>query len=210
MYCSTGTSSRQKSFWMICWSAAILIFFCTLSLTAFIILLLIPLFEYIQKLYRIPAWNLALFPSVCLLTSILLSFYYGPSYGSTTFESRFSIPALVYQNYGLSLWGQEYGFVSNFTAWITGEQPLCVDNLYIHLFLCNGVIIALFVIIFLSHLLYLIGSWGNPLLVSSAIGVTLSGMMETIPIDVIVNFMLLYYFHLFAQPSSKSAQEVLD
>ena len=99
--------------------------------------------------------------------------------------------------------------MSIFTAWITGEQPLCVDNLYMHLFLCNGVIIALFVIIFLSHLLYLIGDWGNPLLVSSAIGITLSGMMEPIPIDVIVNFMLLYYFHLFAPPS-KSVQEVLD
>lgn len=200
---------QTKVIWMVCWSTAILIFFCTLNLTAIVVLLLVPLLEYIQKFYRFPAWSLALFPSVCLLTSILLSFYYGPSYGSTTFESRFSIPALVYQNYGLSLWGQEYGFVSFFSAWITGEQPLSVDNLYMHLFLCNGVFIALFVIFFLSHLLYLIGSRGNPLLISSAIGVTLSGMMETIPINVIVNFMLLYYFHLFAHPT-KSVQEVLD
>ena len=200
---------QTKVIWIACWSTAILIFFCTLSLTAIFIILLIPLFEYIQKYYRTPTWCLALFPSVCLLTSILLSFYYGPSYGLTTFESRFSIPALVFQNYGLSLFGQEYGFVSIFTAWVTGEQPLCVDNLYMHLFLCNGIIIALFVIIFLSHLLYLIGDRGNPLLVSSAIGVTLYGMMETISIDVIANFMLLYYFHLLSPPS-KSVQEVLD
>ena len=66
---------QTKVIWIVCWAAAILIFFCTLSLTPFIILLLIPLFEYIQKLYRIPAWSLALFPSVCLLVSILLSFF---------------------------------------------------------------------------------------------------------------------------------------
>ena len=200
---------QTKVIWMSCWATAILLFFCTLSLTSVIVLLLIPLFEYIQKLYRIPAWSLALFPSVCLLASILLSFYYGPSYGSTTFESRFSIPALVFQNYGLSLFGQKYGYVSFFSAWVTGEHPLCVDNLYMHLFLCNGIIIALLVIIFLSHLLYLIGNCGHPLLVSSAIGITISGMMETIPIDVITNFMLLYYFHLFA-PLSKSVHEVFD
>ncbi len=200
---------QTKVIWITCWSVAFLSFMLTLGLTSVIILLLIPIFYYFLKHYSIDARYLAFLPWFLLLASIILSCYYGSSYGETTFESRFSIPALVYQKNGLSLFGQEYGYVSFFASFVTGEHPLCVDNLYMHLVLCDGVIIALFVFIFLSHYLYKIGMCGHPLLISSAIGFTLSGIMENQPIDALLNFMLLYYFHLFA-PSYKSGQEVLD
>ena len=83
---------QTKVIWIVCWAAAILIFFCTLSLTPFIILLLIPLFEYIQKLYRIPAWCLALFPSVCLLTSITCSLTSLPSLKLLSFICLYFLP----------------------------------------------------------------------------------------------------------------------
>lgn len=199
---------QTKVIWITCWSVAFLVFKLTLGLTSVIILLLIPIIYYFLKHYSIDTRYLAFLPWFFLLTSIILSCYYGSTYGETTFESRFSIPALVYQKHGLSLFGQEYGYVTFFASFVTGEHPLCVDNLYMHLVLCDGVIIALFVFIFLSHYLYKIGKWGHPLLVSSAIGFTLSGMMENQPIDALLNFMLLYYFHCFT-PHSKTVQKFL-
>lgn len=200
---------QTKVIWITCWSVAILVFILTLGLTSVTVLLLIPVLYYILCHYRIPSWSLALLPLICLLASILLSCYYGPSYGETTFESRFSIPALVYQNHGLSLFGQEYGYVNATMSKLTGAHTLCVDNIFLHLVLCDGIVIALLVYGFLGHFLYKIYRSGNPLLISSAIGITLSGMMEEILLDTTVNFMLLYYFNCFT-PHSKTVSETID
>ena len=199
---------KTKVIWIICWSTALLICIITLSLTSAVILLLIPILYHFLNRYPIPTWSLILFPWVCLLTSIILSYYYGPSYGETTFESRFSIPALVYQNHGLSLFGQDYGYVSFQKAWRTGVHPLCVDNAFMHLVLCDGLVIALFVFVFLSHYLYKLGNMRHPLLVSSAVGLILSGLMENIALDAMSNFLLLYYFFQYTPPS-KPVQEEL-
>ncbi|MBR5068554.1 MAG: hypothetical protein IKX25_04065 [Bacteroidales bacterium] len=194
--------------WITCWTTACLVGLSTLCLTSIIILLLFPLFFYLLKHHHITSRSLALLPWLFLLASIILSCYYGPSYGETTFESRFSIPALVYQKHGLSLFGQDYGFVGFGKAWRTGLQPLSVDNIYLHLFLCNGVLIALFIFLFLSHYLYRIGKMEDPFLTSSAIGLTLAGLMENIPLDALTNFFLLYYFHHFT-PFPKQVQKGL-
>ena len=188
---------KTSVIWISCWASALLIVLLTWCLTSFVVLLLIPIFYFLLKRYSIPSWSLALLPWVFFVISILLSCYYGPSYGSTSFESRFSIPALVYQNHGLSLWGQDYGFVGWGRSWQTGEQSLSVDNVYMHLVLCDGVMIALFVFFFLSHFLYRVGNTKHPLLISCAIALTLSGMMEGLMLNAIFNFMLVYYFLLY-------------
>lgn len=187
-----------------CCVTASLVGILTLGISVIFILLLTPLLYYFLKRYPIPAGYLTLLPWGCLLLSIILSFYYGPSYGATTFESRFSIPAFVYQNHGLSLFGQEYGYVNFNQAWKTGVQSLCIDNVYMHLVLCDGVVVALIVLLFLSHYLYRIGQMERPLLTSSVIGLFLIGLMEYVTLDASFNFLLLYYFHHF-KPLSKSA-----
>ena len=193
--------------WITCWTTAIFVGILTLGFTSVFILLLIPVLYYCLKSNSIPSWCLALLPWCCLLVSILLSCYYGPSYGETTFESRFSIPALVYQNHGLSFFGQDYGYVSFQKAWRTGAHPLCVDNAFMHLVLCDGLVIALFVFIFLSHYLYKVGNLRHPLLVSSAVGLILSGLMENIALDAMSNFLLLYYFLQYTPPTKPVQEE---
>lgn len=188
---------KTSVIWISCWTSAFLIVLLTWCLTSFFVLLLIPIFYSLLKRYPIPSWSLVLLPWIFLVTSVLLSCYYDPSYGSTSFESRFSIPALVYQNHGLCLWGQDYGFVGLRQSWQTGEHSLCVDNVYMHLVLCDGVIIALFVFFFLNHYLYRVGNTKHPLLISCAIALTLSGMMEGLMLNAIFNFMLVYYFQLY-------------
>ena len=193
--------------WIICWVMAIFVWMCTLCMTSCFILLLVPILYYYLKYRPIPVQTLALLPWICLLTSIILSCYYNPSLGETTFESRFSIPALVYQNLGLSLFGQELANV-NLGTGQTGTQLICVDNAFMHLVLCDGVIIALLFLIFLSHFLYRVGKMEHPLLVSSVIGITLTGMMENILQDAMINFLLLYYFHQYTPLTKKSSNKV--
>jgi len=203
-----GNIKQTKIIWIVCWATALLIGILTLGISSAVILILIPIIYLCLKHYSFPAWILALLPWCFLLMSIALAYYYGPSYGENTFESRFSIPALVYQNHGLSLFGQEYGYVSFTQEWETGIRSLCVDNVYMHIVLCEGVMIALLVLLFLSHYFYRIGRMGQPLLTASAIGLGLFGLMEYITLDASFNFLLLYYFHQFT-PFSKPIQRRL-
>ena len=196
---------KTKTIWITCWAIALLIFSLTQGITSVSVLIIIPPLYLFLKHHPIPVWILAILPWCCLVLSIALAYYYGPSYGTTTFESRFSIPALVYQNHGLSLFGQEYGYVSFNKAWKTGVQPLCVDNVFMHIVLCEGVMIALSVLLFLSHYYYKIGNMRQPLLVSSSIGLCILGLMEYVTLDASFNFLLLYYFHHFT-PLSKLIQ----
>jgi hypothetical protein len=201
-------TNNTKTIWITCWAVALLICVFTLGITSVSVLLIIPPLYLFLKHHPIPALILALLPWCCLVISIALAFHYGPSYGTTTFESRFSIPALVYQKHGLSLFGQDYGYVSFTKAWRTGVQPLSIDNVFMHIVLCEGVLIALSVLLFLSHYYYKIGEMGKPLLVSSTIGLCILGLMEYVTLDASFNFLLLYYFHQFT-PLSKRIQKSL-
>lgn len=200
---------KTSVIWITCWATALFVGLLTLSMTSVVILLLAPVLYYFIKKQPVPAWSLTLLPWLFLLASIILSCYYGPSYGETTFESRFSISALVYQNHGLSLFGQEYGFTSFAKALKTGTHPLCIDNAYMHLVLCDGIVVALLVLVFFSHLFFKIGKNGQPLLITYAILIALSGMMEYAMLKTIINFLLLYYFHS-SPPPSTPVQEGLD
>lgn len=200
---------KTSGIWITCWTTALFVGILTLSMTSVVILLLAPVLYYFIKKHPVPAWSLTLLPWLFLLASIILSCYYGPSYGETTFESRFSIPALVYQDYGLSLFGQDYGFTSVAKALKTGTHPLCVDNAYMHLVLCDGIVVALLVNVFFSLLLYRIGKISQPLLIAFAILIALSGMMELVMLSSVFNFLLLYYFHSSPPPSS-TVQKVPD
>ena len=200
---------KTSVIWITCWATALFVGLLSLCMTSVVILLLAPLLYYFIKKHPVPAWSLTLFPWLFLLASIILSCYYGPSYGETTFESRFSISALVYQNHGLSLFGQDYGFTSFAKALKTGTHPLCLDNAYMHLVLCDGIVVALLVHVFLSLLLYRVGKIGQPLLIAYAILITLSGMMELVMLSSIINFLLLYYFYSSPPPSS-TVQVILN
>lgn len=163
----------------ICWPAAALTFLLTLSRTQVLLLVALPLLLLFLQKFRPKPWLLAALPFACLALSVLLAVHYGPGYGSDTFASRFSIPALVYEKFGLSPFGQD----CNLRGWFKGAFPymLPIDNGYLSLFLCRGLFPGIAALAVLTHLLYLIGKKGDALLTAIACCLTVLGMMEGIP-----------------------------
>lgn len=172
---------------------AVIICFCTWSLTSAMLLVAFPIIYFaLRKIQLSPYW-LACIPPLLLLLSCLLSFYYGPSEGETTFESRFSIPAMVYVDRGVSFFGQDCHLVSLQKTIYEGTKTLWIDNMYHYLILIHGIIPALLTILFFSHLLYRIGRFGSPLLQAAGVCLMFNALTETLPCGFLTDFALFYY-----------------
>ena len=180
--------------WAISWITAALIGWMTLSLTTVIILLFFPLLYYYFKYHSVPAIWLALSPLLLTLLSIGLSIYFGSSTGNTTFESRFSIPNLIYEKYGLSWLGQDCGIVSWWSAIRKGHEALYMNNLFLNLIIRYGVIIALITFVLYGHYLYRMVRMNNPIILAMVICLVVSGLMQMYSLYLALNFLLLYYF----------------
>ena len=185
---------RVAVIWAVCWSAAALTYLLTFCLTQALMLAALPVIYLLSRWTTLRPWLLAALPVLCLAVSTVLAGYYGPGYGSSTFESRFSIPALVYEQYGLSPFGQDVGL----RGWFKGVFPnnLALDNGYLYLFLCKGIVIGILAVSFFAHLLFLIGKKGDELLVSVACCIMISGMMEQYPFIINYSFLPLFYIPL--------------
>ena len=181
----------------VCWSAAALTFLLTLSRSQVLLLLVLPVLHLFLQKFRPKPWLLAALPFACLALSVLLAIHYGPGYGTNTFESRFSIPAMVYEKYGLSPFGQECGLRN----WFKGVYPyrLAIDNGYLAIFLCRGVFIGVAALAVMAHLLYLVGKKGDALLTAMTCCMTVLGMMEGIPFFVKFSFLPLLYVPLLEE-----------
>ena len=185
----------RKTLWVtiICWAAALVVGWMTLSTTSVIVLFLFPFVYYWLKHHTIPLLWLALLPCILTVISIGLSFYFGPSTGDTTFESRFSIPYLLFERHGLSWLGQDCGIVTWKKAFREGIEPLYINNLYLNLFLINGVIVAFLMLALYGLYLFRMGRLRNPLLLSMAICLALSGLMQLFPLNIMLDFLLMYF-----------------
>ena len=199
-YCALILKQERRTsvIWLVCLSVAAFVWFLTLSRTISISMAILPLLFVLLSKWRSHKFIAAL-PVACLLISLLLAAVYGPGYGSNTFESRFSIPALVYRQCGLSLFGQDCGL----EEWFHGEFPykLAIDNCFLNLFLCNGVVAGILAMAFITHLMLLIGKKGDPLLSAIACVVTVCGTMELLVLMISVNFLPLFYFTLIEESS---------
>lgn len=178
----------------VCWSAAALTFLVTLNRSMVLLLVLLPVLHLLLQKFPPKPWLLAALPFACLALSVLLAVHFGPGYGSNTFVSRFSIPAMVYEQYGLSPFGQ----YCHLRGWFNGEYPynLAIDNGYLALFLCRGVFIGIAVLVILAHLLYLVGKKGDAMLTAIVCCMTVLGVMEGIPFLVKFSFLPLLYVPL--------------
>lgn len=186
--------SQKTSFIiLISFAMSIITCLCTWSLTSAMLLVAFPILYIILKSIRISPLLLASIPFFLLLASCLLSLYYGPSEGRTTFESRFSIPAIIYNNLGVSLFGQDCHLVSLQKTFAEGTKTLWIDNMYHYLLLIHGIIPTILAISFFSHLLYRIGRNGAPLFQASAICILFNALTETLPIGFLTDFALFYY-----------------
>lgn len=201
-------SRRTATVWIVSGLAAALVAIFTLNRTFTLLMLALPVFYLLFERKKLKPWVLGLLPAACLVISIILAWCYGPGYGNDTFESRFSIPAMVYQKFGLSLFGQDCGL----DRWANGVWPyLNIDNGYLNLFICGGVVTGLVAMGFFTHLLYLIGRRGDALLSAVACGIAISGTMESLPFNIFDSFLPLLYMSLvdeFAPESRKAADAV--
>lgn len=194
---------------LVCLAATALTAVLTLNRTFTLLMLALPVFFLLFQRKTPKSCMLALVPTLCLAVSVLLAYGYGPGYGSNTFESRFSIAALIFQKFGLSLFGQNCGLA----GWFKGEWPynLDIDNGYLNLFICGGVVTGLVVMGFFTHLMYLIGRRGDALLSAVACCIAISGTMESVPFNMYYSFLPLLYMSLvdeFAPESRKAADAV--
>ncbi len=199
---------RTATVWIVSGLAAVLIAFLTLNRTFTLLMLALPVFYLLFERKKPEPWMLAVLPAVCLAISIILACIYGPGYGSDTFESRFSIPALVYKKCGLSLFGQDCGL----DRWANGVWPyLNIDNGYLNLFICGGVVTGLVALGFFTHFMYLVGKRQDGLLSAVACCIAISGTMESAPFNLFDSFLPLLYMSLadeFAPESRKAADAV--
>ena len=171
---------------------AVLSFVMTKRLSEPICLLLLPLvYLLFQQKPALMRW-LWLMPLACLLISVFLAWWYGPGYGSTTFESRFSIARMIFDRDGLTLFGQDCGLVGFRAAWKNNIPPLALDNSYLRLFLLNGMIIGSVVMAVWSFILFRIGRMKNSLLASFGVVVSIWAIMESVVFNVQDNLLLFY------------------
>ena len=206
----------RRCLWVsiICWISAIVVGWMTLSATSVIVLLIFPFVYYWLKHHTIPPLWLALFPFLLTLLSVGLSFYFGPSTGESTFASRFSIPYLLFEQHGLSWLGQDCGLVTWEKAFREGVEPIYINNLYLSLFVKNGVIVAFMILALYGLYLYRMGRLHNPLLLSMALCLAISGLMQLFPLNIMLDFLLLYFFQepfvrkRFAVPFAEDKKQV--
>lgn len=136
---------RERTLFLVCIAAAVGIYALTLSLTLCLVLALVPvLYLLVCRLKPHPVL-VAPLPWLALLLSLVLALCFGPGQGDITLESRFSIPYLIYNEYGLSWLGQNCHLK---------EAELALDNLYLRVFLVHGILPGLLLLTFLSALLY--------------------------------------------------------
>lgn len=188
----------------VCIVASVVVFFLTLRLTETLVLLIIPLlYAAFQKHQSLHRW-LPLLPVVLLLLSVALACFCSPETESSTFESRFSTARLAFERYGLSFFGQDCGLVNFNTAWKYHIPPFALDNGYMRLFLRNGVVMGVFVMVVWSFLFFRIGKMSQPLLSAFAVVVATVGLMEPWSFGAYYNFMWLFTLYGFEGFSAKT------
>ena len=196
--------------WLVCWCAAALVLFVSLTLTQVAVLLALPLFYLLLSRVKVPAGIVAALPAACLILSVILCYIYGPGYGNNTFESRFSIGALLYGKAGLSLLGQDCGL----KGWVIETFPyyLTLDNAYLRLFLCNGVLVGAMVLILMSQFLWQVAKRGDALTTAFAATMAVEAMMEAVPFVVDYCFLPLLFMHYFEKsaPAHRRGIEYLS
>lgn len=188
-----GDNKSIKLVFILCWGIGLLTWIITLCSTTSIILVFFPILYYRISKIRISSYVYASVPWVLLLISIVLMLAYGPSSGESTFESRFSMPAIAFEKYGLSWFGQYCGQIGAVKAKELGIEPFFIDNMYLRLLLYFGIIPGLFVMFFQSHLLVRISHFQEPMILTVALCLCLIGVMEAYPLFAFNNIAFLYY-----------------
>lgn len=185
---------KGRRIWAICIATAVIVELMTLCRTAAFAILAFPIIYFLLKRFSIKPIYWTITPIICLVISVGLAFYYGPSLGETTFESRFSIPHLFYLERGIEWFGQDTSFVTHNTSLTEGISFLCLDNAYLRIPLEYGIIPGTLVYVLLCYNIYRIAKHQSLFLFAMALCFLLIGFTENSSIKTIFNFTLLMSF----------------
>lgn len=174
----------------VCCLVAVVVLATTLSITTVLTLLALPvIYGLLVRWPHVACWAAAL-PWLGLAVSLALMWYYGPSLGETTFESRFSMGALAMERYGVSWMGQDCGHLDFSRAQELGVEAFCLDNLYLQLLFYFGLLPMALVLSYFSYTLCRIARSRDWLLLALSVCFVLTGMMEAYPLFATMNFAL--------------------
>lgn len=177
--------------WVTCIAAGILILWLTAGITSAVILMIFPILYYTNNKLRPSANIVAALPCTGLLLSIILALYFGPTWGTSTFDCRFSIPAIVWRDWGLSLMGQNC--ISPLTpGWEKQPDLIILDNVFLRMPLLYGFIPAMIGFGLWSLTLWQMARRKEWHLLTLAICIMTSGFMEKFPMLALVNPTLFY------------------
>lgn len=202
---------KITNFWhltILCWSMALAIELITLGTTCSICLFLLPPIYYIVKYevwrIKISPWTFSLLPLTGILISIILSYIVGPEEHGSSFLSRFCMPYLIYQQYGLNWFGMA-DILSPQLPSPDNPDPLFIDNLYLSIFLGNGIIAGSIFLVFFLFVLYNIGKNKNPMLHAITLCFLLIAFMEIYADNVYYNITFLYIWEHLNDKTKETA-----
>lgn len=180
---------------ILCWSMALVTELITLGTTCSICLVLLPPVYYIlkNKIWKItisPKTMVSL-PLIGIFFSIAVAYIVGPNDYGSSFLSRFSMPYVVYQQYGLNWFGMT-DILSPQLPSLENPDPLFIDNLYLSFFLVHGIIAGGIYLAFFLFALYTIGKKNNTMLHAITLCFLLMAFMEIYVDNIYYNFTFLY------------------
>lgn len=196
------TSTKQILFF--CLVGAIIIMLSTMSITSTLLLVLFPLLLQINQRYIINSRCWLFLPTLCFALSVGLALFFGLPEEESTFASRFSIPYLFYKQDGLSWFGQ---VLSSHVSWresfATGKSALYINNMYLRVILQQGILAWLIFLGFLSAISYRVGCYGSPILKAITLCTLLYGIMQSFPLYIRFDYLLLSFFWLEEKQSEQ-------
>lgn len=175
--------TKKRLLFSISFISAILVFYVTLSKTAALLLSIYPILYLIVDKYkrRFSPLLFSSLPLVGIVVSVIISIILGPSEGSTTFASRFAIPYLMYNEFGLSV-------VSS------TSYPLPIDNLYYFFFMHFGILLGVLLFLLTCFFFYKTKKTENTSYIVLALCLFFTGFMEQFPIVLYHNFLPFLVF----------------
>lgn len=195
-----------RHIYAICFLGALIAGAITLSRTSVLLLIAFPFLLSIINHYHINPKCWLILPMAGFVVSLCLAFFYGPSHGATTFESRFSIPYLLYEKHGITWLGQKCtSIVSWHKAFKTGEEALYLNNIYLGALLQYGILAWIVFMGFMSVLYYKIGKCSNSAIKAAALTFFFLGFSQLYPIKLKMDFILLSFFGLEALATSRNS-----
>lgn len=145
------------------------------------------------KLQHLLKWEFAII-IFAFMVSFYLMFKVGLRGSINNFESRFYIPYLLYNQYGINLLGSKIPLVGSYEALLYKVQSIILDNAYFRVLLINGILSTLIFVGFYAILIRRAYEYKRYILLIIIMLFVIEGFMEQFFLYAEFNFTILATF----------------